>query len=313
VGHSAVPRAYPEIERSAFVPHAAFQPGRWTGVIHLTWTVPPAHPVVIGAGWYGVRGGEAEPDRRPNLGPRRRQPLRVPPIEVVAEIVRRGSAGVPVLPGSSLKGAVRQVYELLTPSCQLAPGGACRVSVRERDPQVCPACSLFGGAGLGGRLAFGEAEPAAANWKPLTGVRRTPMAWQPGRPQEGTVRVYGQRRAVLPDGRPAGEEESTWAAWGQFRSRLRLSNASDEELGILFASLGLGADSPMVRVGGKKYHGFGAADVALVEARRAHPPPRAVVQAADLNAWALGLVDRWVSQVPARQTTWKALHDALGA
>jgi hypothetical protein len=237
--------------------------------------------------------------------------LRQSPPEILAEIVRRGSDGVPVLPGSSLKGAVRQVYELLTASCRLVRREACRVKPKDHEPRVCPACSLFGAAGLGGRLGFGEAEPVSgAQQGPR--IVKTPVAWQPRRWEEGTVRVYDRQKAVGEDRAPAREVEPTWAVAGRFRSRLRLVNASGEELGLLFASLGLGAPSPSIRLGGKKYHGLGAVDVLLERSVRSHPT-REVLEGPDLSAWAGRLVQQWVEAVKPRRDAWEALHEALRA
>ena len=149
----AIPRAYLEVTRGAFVPHSRFLDGRWSGVLEVVWTIDAAHPVVIGAGWFGLESGMTY--KGASLGPHAKKPPPQKPPEIVAEIVRRGSGRVPVLPGSSLKGALRQVYELLTPSCQLVRGEACRARAKDASPQVCPACSLFGAAGLGGRFVFG--------------------------------------------------------------------------------------------------------------------------------------------------------------
>jgi hypothetical protein len=312
MGNKAIQRAYPQVRLSAAVSHTPLRSDLWTGLLYLAWKVDRSHPLVIGAGWFSLLGGAGQPDRRPSLGPRRVQPLRREPPEVIAEIVRQGQDGKPALPGSSLKGAVRQAFELLTPSCQLAPKRACRVAAKEYHPRVCPACSLFGAAGLGGRLAFGEALPADENSKARVVRTKTPTAWPPRKWKDGTTRVYDQRQATTPEGNPVTAGESTWVVWGEFRSKLRLINASDEELGLLFAALGIGAGSPSIRLGGKKYHGFGAADVSLLGATRAHPN-RADLAAPDLTAWANRLVERWVSQIPERKLAWAELHQALAS
>jgi len=307
MGHRAIQPAYPKPQYDRFVPHTPLLAERWTGVLEVLWQIDPKHPVVLGAGWFGLRGGTATPDHRSNLGPRRTQPLRQSPPELVSEIVRRG--GLAVLSGSSLKGAVRQVYELLTASCRLERGAACRVKTKDSAPRICPACSLFGAAGLGGRLAFGEADPAQGAAPRLV---KTPVAWPPRRWEVGTVRVYDGQKAVGEDRVPAQEVEPTWSVSGSFRSRLRLVNASAEELGLLFASLGLGAPSPSLRLGGKKYHGLGAVDVQLLRAVRRHPG-REVLEGAALPAWVGPLVQEWVERVEPRRDAWNALHEALRA
>lgn len=312
MGSRAVHRAYPDVHRSAIVPHTPLRTDRWTGVLKVEWTFDRDRPLVVGAGWYSLRGGATQPDQRPKDLPRRVGRLREEPLEILAEIVRLGSDGQPVLPGSSIKGAVRQIFELLTPSCHLARGQACKVAVKESHPRVCPACSLFGAPGLGGRLAFGEAKLATENWK-LQVIRvKTPTAWPPRKWVEGTTRVYDQRTATTLSGNEAPAEESTWALWGTLQSKIRLVNASEEELGLLFAALGLGARKPMIRLGGKKYHGFGGANVRLLEATQIHPT-RAELSISQVSEWAGNYQERWVRQVPARQTAWEELHTALAA
>ncbi len=310
MGHEAVTPAYPNTRTELFVPHTPLRPDCWTGVLHVAWKIDPKHPVVIGAGWFGVKGGEAGPERRLNDGPRRMGPLRQSSREIVSEIVRRGSKSLPVLPGSSLKGAVRQVYELLTPSCRLVKGRACQVKKEDHQPRICPACSFFGAAGLGARLAFGEADAAPGAQRPFQ--VKTPKAWPPVLGIEGTVRVYDQQEAVDRDGVSSPKLEPTWAVAGLFRSRLRLVNASNEELGVLFASLGLGAPSPSIRLGGKKYHGLGAVDVVLEKAARLHPA-RETRESNDLVEWAGWLAHEWVTKVEPRREAWEALHEALRA
>lgn len=307
MGYEAIPRAYAGVVHGAFVPHSRFLDGRWTGVVEVVWTIDAAHPVAIGAGWFGLV--DSVPPKRSSLGLQAKKPLPPKPPEIVAEIVRRGSRGVPVLPGSSLKGAVRQVYELLTPSCQLARG-ACRVRPKDAAPQVCPACSVFGAPGLGGRLAFGEASPVPG--APLSVLKkRTPAGWQPRVWKDGTLRAYDLKTALNRAGQTAATGELTYTVSGRFESRVRVINASGEELGLLFASLGVGGPSPMVRVGGKKYHGLGAADVALARAHRRFPSP-AELAGENLDIWARKLVDAALGASAPRRAAWDALHAIFG-
>lgn len=304
MGYEAIPLAYQAVVRGPFVPHSRFLDGRWSGVLDLVWTVDAAHPVAIGAGWFALLTNVAP--KGASLGLHAKKPLPPKPPEIVAEIVRRGSRAVPVLPGSSLKGAVRQVYELLTPSCQLAKHGACKVETKNAAPRVCPACSLFGAAGLGGRLAFGEASPAP-DTQPAVVKKRTPAGWPPRVWTDGTLRAYDLKTALNREGQTAATGELTYAVAGRFVSKIRVVNASGEELGLLFASLGLGGPSPMVRVGGKKYHGLGAADVVLARASRRFPSP-AVLAGEDLHRWAGKLVDAALAASGSRRTAWEALH-----
>lgn len=310
MGHKSIEPAYPEVRRVELVPHSPFLADRFSGTLEVEWSIDRARPVVIGAGWLVAVGGGVLPDRRSTAGPRRRGPLREEPPEVVAEIARRGADGTAVLPGTSLKGAVRQVYELLTASCRLAEGRRCKAGAKDPAPRVCPACSLFGIGGLGGRLAFGEATPVEGAARALKIA--APAGWEPPDGVPGTVRVYGSGKARDRAGNLAATGESTFSVFGRFRSRLRLVNASNEELGLLFGSLGLGAPGPMLRVGGKKFHGLGAVDVAVSWAQRIHPRGERLT-GEPLASWIRDLMATAVDQVEPRKVAWEALHAALRA
>ena len=315
--HRAVRRIFGEPERGRLVPHHLLT--GWTGRLEIAWTFERERLVVIGAGWFRVEEQQEAAPRRAVAAVHRRRPGPAqagqarPPL-LAAEIVRRGAGRLPVLPGSSLKGAVRQAYELLSPSCVPGNRDACRVRPKDdRSPQLCPACSLFGAPGVGGRLAFGEATPVGPDAAQRVGLVAVPTAWAPRRPAPGAVRVYGQGKAVGQDGSSAPAPEQTWAAWGEFRSRLRVVNASDKELGLLFAALGLGAEGPSVRVGRKKFHGFGAARVAVVGAERHYSElERIHLDKDEAAAWASDLAGRALAD-PQRREAWEALHEALRA
>lgn len=278
MAHEALRPAFPGPERQAAVSHARYERSRFTGVLHLSWRIPRAHPVAIGAGWLDLFMPPGKPEAP------------------IADIARRGDERLAVLPGSSLKGAVRQVYELLTPSCRLDL--ACRVDADEARPRICPACSLFGAGGLAGRAAFGEAVPASDDAAEVLAVP-VPTAWPPRKWQPRTVRAYDLDRAVDRQGAARPTPEWTWAVAGSFASRLRLTNASLEELGLLFAALGVGAAGAGIRLGGKRFHGLGAASVTVERADWVFPRTRPA-GVSDLPALA-GRLARWaVESLPGR-------------
>ena len=70
MGHSAVQPAYGghRATRVEFVRHDRFLDDRWTGVLKLRWKIDPAHPVVVGAGWFRLekttRGPEVVAEAR---------------------------------------------------------------------------------------------------------------------------------------------------------------------------------------------------------------------------------------------------------
>lgn len=100
---------------------------------------------------------------------------------------RRGSALVeePVVPGSSLKGAVRVVVEALTPSCDPLASAACKAA------SVCPACLIFGTAGRRGLVSFTDAAvPSDAELPPLS-RREVAQRYSHQHAPRGGRRLYG--------------------------------------------------------------------------------------------------------------------------
>jgi hypothetical protein len=306
MAHKAVPRQFGgRVDRVASPRLDRIDPRRWTGVLTLTWTFPRESPLVVGNGRLTLHEERAF-GRRMVAGQRmQNEPVR----ELVLDVVRRGTEGMPVIPGSSIKGAVRQVYEVMTPSCEPFRDGACRP--RPPGLEACPACSLFGGAGLAARATFHEAVPEAEAWRRQIVRRSVPQGWEAQKPEALSVRMYGQGKARNREGL-AAENERTWAAHGTFTARIRLLGASDDELGLLFASMGIGWDGegPALRLGGRKFHGFGGASVRLIEATR-HQPWQPAATEQDPEQWATRLRDEALDRIPERRGGWEAVHATL--
>jgi len=321
--HSAVSGVPGGVRTEAFVPRHRILPDRWSGSVELELEACRQHPLVIGVGWVALLEDQTTARRRKrtvvprgkNLqarmaAQRALQQAQEEQYEVVSEIVRERPGGPPCIPGSSLKGTVRQVYELLTPSCEPGPGTGC--SANGSEPEVCPACSVFGGLGLGSRLSFGEGRLQESDWKRQMEKVQVPLGRPPQRPVPGTVRVYGAGPARDQEENLREKEQTTWSVWGHFRTRARLFNLSDDELGLVFASLGIGWEGPgpPLRLGGKKYHGHGAVVVRVVSALRGMGfGGREAIEAP--NDWAAELARRALDREESRRQVWQRFHQAL--
>ncbi len=155
--------------------------------------------------------------------------------------------GVPVLPGSSIKGMCRQIYELLTASPQ-ATGREARL--QRRGHLLTPAAALFGCLGYQGRASFDDAVPVDE-----VELKRMMIstAYPPKHATKDVYKFYGD----LP---PAAFQPRRIAAFAIPRgtvleTRLRLRNVTDAEIGDLLLSLGVGRFAP--RIGGAKYDALG--------------------------------------------------------
>ena len=173
-------------------------------------------------------------------------------------------AGVtPVLPGTTLKGALRAVVEAITASCLTVRGPATRLLPPPLHPlrpctrrdALCPACRLFGGQGFLGRVRVADA-PLVEGETTLARVpeRHAPRAgrgalppgrrfYGHGRPASGTVpvEVYGEGSAL------------TW--------RLDFTNLQPAEVGLLLTGLGQGEPPLRLKLGGHKPTCFGSVEL----------------------------------------------------
>lgn len=182
-------------------------------------------------------------------------------VEVVAQEAAR-AAGTPVIPGSGIKGAVRNLYELLSFSCDpFARHDRCRAT------SCCDACLLFGLLSRTGRVGFDDARPAGP--PPVrVEVREVPVPWTPQRPQ-GDVSLYDFQEAKQFDRDRKvfvnlPKELSREVFVGTFETCMTFWNVTQEELGRLLLSMGVGADEAtafFLRLGGVKYDGKGAVKV----------------------------------------------------
>lgn len=210
------------------LPHDQLVAGRYTGALELR--LEALSDVHVGSGQYARQGSD-----------------------LVREPLRRD--GMLVIPGSSLKGSCRQVYEVLTNSGSPFEDRA----PRHDDEATTVAAALFGALGLQGRLSFDDAEPEAAITPKLIHLS---AAYLPKRALGR--RFYGP----VPPGAQQPPRIPAWAipAGTRLRTRARFRNASDSEWGGVMRSLGLG-DGFVPRLGGGKYDGYGCVRFEVLSVR----------------------------------------------
>lgn len=245
-----LPREPVAPEKPRAIDHDRWSADRLTGTLELSLTTPDGRFVSTSTGHLDLA---TTPEGR----------------ETVALLVQR-RAGVPVLPGSGLKGAVRTLYEILSSSCDPLAGG-CRPS-----RGLCEACALFGALGWTGRVDFEDAVPAQEG-AVVVRAEALPEGWMP-KPDRtpGDFRLYdlGQARFTPPGAtrsEPAPRKLRREVCRGRFRTRLRFTNATPGELGRVLLCLGLGPRPSLhfwLRVGGLKFDGQGAVAVAVEGLRR---------------------------------------------
>ncbi|RLG42853.1 MAG: hypothetical protein DRO01_00700 [Thermoproteota archaeon] len=153
-----------------------------------------------------------------------------------------------VIPATSIKGAVRSVFEAITNSCvsqrhrRERPPSTTHMACglvrkgKEDRAQLCPACRVFGTTGYRGRVHFTDGEP-------VDSVRTTTIKisdlWPP-RHFQGR-KFYETKKYQPQDLEPARNTRfiEVVPKGSKFRATLHFENLNEGELGALLRALGV--------------------------------------------------------------------------
>ncbi|MEC4818779.1 MAG: RAMP superfamily CRISPR-associated protein [Scytonema sp. PMC 1069.18] len=261
--NDSIPKPYelvslPSVEpkRNAPVGQEKFRSDRISGKIPLTLTVKTTAFVASGV----VAMGSDISNQTRNI------PL------IKTSVLR--NQGV-IIPGSSLKGVVRSIYEAITISC-LCKTKADRTTIpngyRECLDQknLCPACQVFGAMGWQGLIRFPDA--ITTQTKSSTGFMPSLYAPRPKREayyKNGKVagrKFYYHTIKAVDKGQQKGIAVQQAGSEFIFSTQLHFMNLTLAELGTLF--IVLGQDKPnnpiALKVGGGKPIGMGTMEIAEI-------------------------------------------------
>lgn len=173
------------------------------------------------------------------------------------------------IPGSSLKGAFRHLYEAVTYSClaqthfRNRPSDdlrACsyRADTRKGESRIemCPACRVFGGQGYMGQVFFSSAVAKNAQSE----IVEVPQRWEPKiqSQNESKRKIYTHQ----PSDQSGREPIEVLPYETRFDFKMRFQNLDEVELGILLMVLGQSDKEKIYpKLGGLKAHGFGAVEL----------------------------------------------------
>ncbi len=199
-----------------------------TGALELE--IATLSPVHVGSGSYELAGEE-----------------------IGKEPVRR--ARRLIIPGASIKGMCRQIFEAITASGSPFDRDEHHKAGRRGDEgkPLSAAAAVFGTLGLQGRVGFDDAV-AAGDVEPVEIAPeriRLSVAYPPQK--EVGRRFYGPLPAATDQ--PATVPASAIPAGAVLRTRVRFRNLTRAGLGGVLTSLGVGRFTP--RLGGGKYDDFG--------------------------------------------------------
>ena len=173
------------------------------------------------------------------------------------------SKGTPIIPGTSIKGAVRSIVEAISGSCvrqhkrnEHPPHQGCKSKDSGGRQLICTACRIFGLTGYAGRLSFSDATPASPEAVTLEIVKIAAL-YGPKPKDKRKFYVFKEHQA---EGnlRP---ERGFWfveaAKQGsKFTSSMHFRNLYENELALLLHAMGIGLDYGF-KVGGAKPRCFG--------------------------------------------------------
>ena len=164
-----------EIVKETVISHARFDNQRYSGKIVCLLTVQA--PIHIGSGVFELGTDAGYRDYQ----------------GVVKGLIKEN--GIPIIPGSSLKGAIRSVAEAISYSCFLERrSGFNPCQVEKGTDRVCVACRIFGAMGYMGRISFTEAVPVSQTqngWQPMD--KPTYLKHKPDEPVK-VIALWGPKR-----------------------------------------------------------------------------------------------------------------------
>lgn len=189
-------------------------------------------------------------------------------VELIKTAVRTG--GNIVMPGSSLKGAIRSVVEAISESCVSKVSYQVRRAIprdfsecRQKN-RLCVACRMFGAMGFQGNIAIQDAPHIEGE----IGTEFVPELYAPGRYQRRLQDIPG--RKFYMHGEVASGETPVEACkkGSKFRFVIQVDNLKRSEWGLLFTALGHHPNhSFKLKIGGAKPVCFGSIDIQIDEIR----------------------------------------------
>jgi len=176
-----------------------------------------------------------------------------------------------LIPGSSIKGAVRSIVEAITRSCIRITQGRHRPYIPQgyggcmSVNDLCIACRLFGAQDYQGHVSF---EDAVAPKGSLV-LLGTPLLWTPARGGRGLPPRYLERdrakgRKFYRHARPpsGADPRACIKSGAELPLRIHFLNLSEAELGVLLTALGQHPKHPFpIKLGGGKPVGLGSVQV----------------------------------------------------
>lgn len=228
------------VHRKSPTGHQRYHTGHFTGQIHAT--IQALSPIHIGSGVIDL-GRD---------------------VELIKTAVR--TKDNVVIPGSSLKGAIRSVAEAISESC------VCKVSRRirrdvprdfaecRRKERLCVACRMFGAMGFQANIAIQDAPKTDGQIVTMS----VPELFAPGRYQRRMQGIPGRKFYMHGEVAAGDTPVEACAVGSKFRFVAQVDNLTLAEWGLFFTALGHHHEHPFkLKIGGVKPACFGSIDIQI--------------------------------------------------
>ena len=187
-------------------------------------------------------------------------------VDLIKTAVKTG--GNIVLPGSSLKGAIRSVVEAISESCVSKVSYQVRHAVprwfsecRQKD-NLCVACRMFGAMGFQGNISIQDAPKTEGEIV----TEHVPELYAPGRGQRRMWDVPGRKFYKHGDVATGSTPVEACKKGSEFRFVIQADNLKQSEWGLFFTALGHHPKHPFkLKIGGAKPVCFGSIDIQIDE------------------------------------------------
>lgn len=191
-----------------------------------------------------------------------------------------------IIPGSSIRGAVRSIFEAITESCVRVT--RCRVpkSVEPCDnvERLCLACQVFGAPGYLGRVSFETASLRQGS----CGDLKIPPLYSPKCHNRG--RKFYQHCCTI----QGSIYKRCFMEGSELATRIHFSNLAKSELGVLFACMGVSPPYRFpIKLGGGKPVGWGSVALSVTGIELIKNP---IASSGRLSSQAVGDVKAFISE-----------------
>ena len=223
------------VNRKSPTGHHRYHKRHFTGQVHAT--IQALSPIHIGSGVIDL-GGD---------------------VELIKTAVR--TKDTVVIPGSSLKGAIRSVVEAISESCVCKASNPVSRDFQEcrQKGRLCVACRMFGAMGFQANIAIQDAPKTEGQIVTML----VPELYRP-RHQRGIQHIPG--RKFYRHGQVASGDTPVEACevGSKFRFVAQIDNLTLAEWGLFFTALGHHHEHPFkLKIGGAKPVCFGSIDIQI--------------------------------------------------